>query len=132
MNIPTAKLFADAKLPTTLAVDQMVMISYVERKKDLVVYTGCIEKVWKYPQHYEVKVAFLPNNDIAYETLYLQDFNNWDSPNAWSIMRSPLEAPKNDWMFIGWLGFYIILIGIVIAAVLMHADVIDYVRFEVI
>ena len=125
MDTSTAKLFASTTLPTKLQIDHMVMISYVERKKDIVVYTGRIENVWKYPLHWEVKVAFMPNNEIAYATLYPQDFNNWESPNAWSTVRSPVAVPKN-WRY-EWLVMCIFLIGIVIASVLMHTEIIDYV-----
>jgi hypothetical protein len=127
MNITSAKLFADVKLPSKLSVDQMVMIAYVQDKKNIVMHTGRIEQVWKYPMHYEVKVVFMPDNEISYETLYLQDFNNWESPNAWSTVRSPAVLPPKNWRYEAWLVMCIFLIGIVITAVLMRIEIIDYV-----
>ena len=130
MDISSAKPFASDKLPTQLSVDQMIMIAYVQQKKTVVMHTGRIEKVWKYPTHYEVKVAFMPRNETCFETLYFQDFNNWESPNAWSVIKSPVIPQQRRWEC-SWLLSFILCIGLAIVTVaLMHGEIfIDYVRY---
>lgn len=115
MDISVARVFASTRR-TELLPEQMVMVAYVENRKDIRMHTGRVEKVWKYPTHYEARVAFMPKNEVCFETLYLTDFNNWESPNAWSIVKSPTPTPTpppaNKWWTL--FGMIVLILAILV------------------
>jgi hypothetical protein len=132
MELSIARTFACTKRSELLP-DQLVMIAYVENRKNIRMHTGRIEKVWRYPTHYEAKVAFMPKNEVCFETLYLTDFNNWESPNAWSIVKSSSETarPHQRWGVMVYMFFFLVVIAVMVGLVWKHDVIIDFINFVV-